>query len=61
MLWYKQKNSGILFMHNIFIRDDSQILSGIDNKEDSSNLTIFAERGVMGPSNKNSILATIIM
>ena len=50
----KKEDNGI--MKNIFIRDDSQILSGIDNKEDSSNLTIFAERGVMGPSNKNSII-----
>ena len=49
-----KNNSGT--MENIFIRDDSKILSGIENDEETSNLTIYAKKGRMGLANKNSII-----
>tara|TARA_B100001123_G_C15304800_1_gene1022261 strand:- start:1061 stop:2209 length:1149 start_codon:yes stop_codon:yes gene_type:complete len=50
----KKNDSGI--MKNIFIRDESKILSSLENNEDSSNLTIFAKKGRMSLTNKNAII-----
>jgi len=50
----KKNSSGV--MENIFIRDDSEILSNLENSKDSNNLTIFAKKGRMSNKNTNSII-----
>ena len=43
-------------MKNIFIRDDMQIFKGLENSENSKNLTIFAKRGKILKRNKNFLI-----
>lgn len=50
----KKNSSGV--MENIFIRDDSEILSNLENSKNSNNLTIFAKKGRMSNKNTNSII-----
>tara|TARA_B100000700_G_C15002289_1_gene836883 strand:+ start:487 stop:1632 length:1146 start_codon:yes stop_codon:yes gene_type:complete len=51
---FVQKKNDTGLMENIFIRDDSKILSSLENSRDSNNLTIFAKKGRM--KSKNSII-----
>ncbi len=50
----KKNSAGV--MENIFIRDDSEVLSNLENSKDSNNLTIFAKKGRMSNKNTNSII-----
>ena len=43
-IYFEEKDENNI-MKNIFIRDDNQIFKGLDKTKDSSNLTIFAEKG----------------
>ena len=51
-----EKKNDKNIMENIFIRDDSKILSSLENDEEASNLTIFAKKGKMNTLKKNSII-----
>jgi len=42
---YVQEKDENDLMKNIFIRDDNQILKGLESSKDSSNTTIFAKKG----------------
>ncbi len=53
---YVQEKDGNDIMKNIFIRDDSQTL-GIEESSNSSNVTIFAQKGKIIKSGSESYLA----
>jgi len=51
-IYFQEKDEKNL-MKNIFIRDDNQILKGLEGSKDSTNLTIFAKRGKIERKGKN--------
>ena len=51
-IYVEEKDENNL-MKNIFIRDDKKVLRGLDSSEDSSNLTIFAEKGKIEKRDKS--------
>ena len=51
-IYVEEKDENDL-MKNIFIRDDKKVLRGLDNSEDSGNLTIFAEKGKIEKKDKS--------
>ena len=51
-VYFEEKNENDI-MKNLFIRDDNQILKGLDKTNDASNITIFAKRGKVIEGNKN--------
>ncbi len=51
-IYFEEKDENNI-MKNIFIRDDNQIFKGLDRTKDSSNLTIFAEKGRVEKKSKN--------
>tara|TARA_A100001011_G_scaffold378907_1_gene444263 strand:+ start:518 stop:1666 length:1149 start_codon:yes stop_codon:yes gene_type:complete len=51
-IYFEEKDENNI-MKNIFIRDDNQIFKGLDRSKDSSNLTIFAEKGRVEKKGKN--------
>ncbi len=51
-IYFQEKDENNL-MKNIFIRDDNQILKGLEGSKDSSNVTIFARKGKIEKKGKN--------
>ncbi len=49
-IYVEEKDENDL-MKNIFIRDDNQILRGLENSKDASNMTIFAKQGTVEKNN----------
>ena len=49
-IYVEEKDENDL-MKNIFIRDDNQILKGLESSKDASNMTIFAKEGKIEESN----------
>jgi len=53
---YVEEKDEMGIMKNIFIRDDSHRLSTIENREKTSSLTIFAEKGRLNNESGNSLI-----
>ena len=51
-IYFQEKDENNL-MKNIFIRDDNQVLKGLERSKDSSNVTIFARKGKIEKKGKN--------
>ncbi len=55
-IYVEEKDENDL-LKNIFIRDDGETLKALDNSKDSSNITIFAEKGRIVNNDNGSYLA----
>ena len=55
-IYVEEKDENDL-LKNIFIRDDGETLKALDNSKDSSNMTIFAEKGRIVNNDNGSYLA----
>ena len=55
-IYVEEKDENDL-LKNIFIRDDSQTLKALDSSDDSSNMTIYAEKGKIQNNESGSYLA----
>ena len=53
---FVEKKSGNGVFKNIFIRDDNKIFKGLDNDENTSNLTLFAKRAKLLESKDNLLI-----